>query len=322
MSKILLGTYTRNNSEGIYEINLDEEKGQLENLKLVAKAQNPTYLDYDKETNRLYSVYQEGDLGGVASWDYAAGETKLLDSVTQAGTPPCYVHFNKSQRILFDANYHRGRVNLYKNGEIIDTWDYGEHAKAHFVSENPKDGSLFVCDLGNDFVYQYKNLKQVNKIRLDQGAGPRHIAFHPSLSLLYVFSELNNTVTVIHDDGEKLSRIQVLSSLPKANIESSGAAIRITKDGQHLYVSNRGHDSITLYTIDEKGLLKYTQNISTHGEHPRDFALSPSEKFVVCANRDSNNLTVYSRNPKNGRLKMVQKDVAAPEVVNVLFMEE
>ena len=322
MSRILLGTYTRNESEGIYEIKLNPETKKLENLKLMAKTENPTYLDYDRETNRLFSVYQNGEEAGAAIWDVAGEQLNLIDTITQKETTSCYVFFDKTKRILFDANYHLGKVTLYKNGEVFDEWHYGDQAKAHFVRTNPKDDSIFVCDLGNDYIYQYKDLKLVNKLRLDQNAGPRHIAFHPTLNMLYVFAELNNTVTVVYDDGEKLQRKQVLSTLPKANIESAGAAIRITKDGRHLYVSNRGHDSITLFTIDDEGYLSYTQNISSHGEHPRDFALSPDEKFLVCANRDTNNLTLYTRSEKTGRLKMVQKDVSAPEVVNVLFLED
>ena len=322
MSRILLGTYTRHESEGIYEIKLNQKEKRLEGLKLVAKTENPTYLDYDQETNRLFSVYQKGAQAGAAIWNVEPEKLSLIDTITQEETTSCYVYFDKKERILFDANYHLGKVTLYKNGEVLDEWHYGDQAKAHFVHRNPIDDSIFVCDLGNDYIYQYKNLKRVNQLRLDQHAGPRHIAFHPSLNMLYVFAELNNTVTVVHDDGEKLHRKQVLSSLPKQNIESAGAAIRITKDGRHLYVSNRGHDSITLFTIDEQGYLTYTQNIATHGEHPRDFALSPDEKFLVCANRDTNNLTLYTRSEKTGRLKMVQKDVAAPEVVNVLFLED
>jgi 6-phosphogluconolactonase len=97
------------------------------------------------------------------------------------------------------------------------------------------------------------------------------------------------------------------------------SAIRISKDGMFLYTGQRGHDSISVFRIDEKGKLKRIQTISSFGKHPRDFALSPDNRFLVCANLDSDNLTLYERNGETGMLTLVQKDVFAPETVCVVF---
>ena len=116
---------------------------------------------------------------------------------------------------------------------------------------------------------------------MDHGSGPRHIEFHPDKDIFYVFAELNSTVTVVKEAEGHLERIQVLSTLPKQNIESSGAAIRLSHDAKHLYTSNRGHDSITMFEVLEDGTLQYKQNISSEGEHPRDFAISPTINMLL-----------------------------------------
>lgn len=319
--KILLGTYTRRISEGIYQIDLNQENESLENLELVAKAQNPTYLDQNGET--IYSVYEDEVGGGVAVWSLEEdGQLKLENAITKEGNPPCYVYYDQESKRLFDANYHLGEVNVYKDRKIDGTLSYGKNAHAHFIHKNPRSGLTYVCDLGNDKVYQYKDdVEETFVLNMDNGSGPRHIAFHPEKEFFYVFAELNSTVTVVKEAEGKLERIQVLSTLPKQNIESSGAAIRLSHDARHLYVSNRGHDSITMFEVLEDGSLKYKQNISTEGEHPRDFAISPDDQYLVVANRDTDNLTLFKRSLKTGRLKLVQKDVFAPEAVAVHFLK-
>lgn len=319
--KILLGTYTRRISEGIYSIDLNEKEGKLENLKLVAKASNPTYLD--QHGNTFYSVYEDEEGGGVGVWSMLEdGMLKLENAITKEGNPPCYVYYDKQTARLFDANYHLGEVNVYKDRKIDETLSYGDKAHAHFIRKNPRTGLTYVCDLGNDKVYQYKDsIEESFTLNMDHGSGPRHIEFHPDKDIFYVFAELNSTVTVVKEAEGHLERIQVLSTLPKQNIESSGAAIRLSHDAKHLYTSNRGHDSITMFEVLEDGTLQYKQNISSEGEHPRDFAISPDDQYVVVANRDTDNLTLFKRSLKTGRLKLVEKDVFAPEAVAVLFVD-
>lgn len=318
--KILLGTYTRNTSEGIYQIELNEETEQLENLQLVGNAQNPTYLDYDHDENKVYSVFQENDQGGVAVFKRDEDDLLELDHhFLTKGNPPCYVKYDKNSELIFDANYHMGTMNVYNDRGLFAQVEYEDGAHAHFADFDPKTGKLYVCDLGNDRIHQYSNNKESNRLNLEDNTGPRHIAFHPGLNRLYVFGELNNTITVLDDS---LKKYQTISTLKNKDTESSGAAIKISNDGKYLYASNRGEDSIVIYEIKADGTLNTLDSISTFGEHPRDFSLSPDNNYLVVANRDTNNLTLYKRAKETGLLEVIQKDVHAPEAVCVLFIED
>ncbi|CAM3739016.1 lactonase family protein [Erysipelothrix urinaevulpis] len=318
--KILLGAYTRNDSEGLYQIDLNETDQTLENLELLIKAENPTYLDYDKTNNTLYSVYQEGNLGGIGAYTFTEeGNLEKKYAITEEGTPPCYVKYDSQSGKIYDANYHHGKMNIYQNQTHIKTVQYEEGAHAHYTDFDPKTNVLYVCDLGNDKVYKYQNDEQIASIRLEEGSGPRHIAFHPTLDRLYVFAELNNTVTVLDSD---FNIYQIITSLEHETNQSAGAAIRISNDGKFLYASNRGEDSLVVYAIDESGQLSIIQHISTFGEHPRDFDLSPDGQFLVVANRDTNNLSLYTRDQLTGLLTNVQKDIHAPEAVCVYFLDK
>ena len=320
LMKILLGTYTRNSSEGIYEINLNTETNKLEDLKLVAKTSNPTYLDFDKDTKTVYSVYQDGDDAGIATWKQTKGEKlEKTSTITQEETPPCYVKYKKNENLVYTANYHLGKMTIYNEDSIEKEVQYEDGAHAHYTDFDPKTGLLYVCDLGNDKVYKYDGDKEIAHIRLEEGSGPRHIAFHPSLDRMYVFGELNNTVTVLDSD---FNIYQIISTLEDEDEESSGAAIRITNDGSFLYASNRGEDSIITYAIKTSGELEVLETVSSEGEHPRDFSLSPDETYLVVANRDTNNLTLFKRDTETGKLELLEKDVHAPEAVCVLFLEK
>ncbi|WP_331836298.1 beta-propeller fold lactonase family protein [Erysipelothrix piscisicarius] len=148
-----------------------------------------------------------------------------------------------------------------------------------------------------DTVRKYELMNEIATYKAPEGSGPRHLAFHPQFPLLYLFSEHTCHVTVLEDDGFDFIEHGVFDALPEIDAIRSAAAIRISKDGNYLYVSNRGHDSITVFKISQDGLqLEFIQNISSFGEHPRDFALSPDDEYLVCANRDTNNLTLYARN--------------------------
>lgn len=321
MEKILLGTYTRKTSEGIYQITLNKDKEVLENLELIAKAENPTYLEYDKDTHILYSVYQEGQQGGIGIYNLKNQQAKLEHFITQEGASPCYVHYDSKRDEITDANYHKGTINVYKNKKIIETFQYPKGAHAHFVHTHPKTGALYTVDLGNDTVHKYIDLKRVSTFTTDPGMGPRHLVFHPTAPYLYVFTELSNDLIVLKD-GETLQHIQTLNALKDDEGKGAGAAIRISKDGKFIYVSNRGHDSITVYAVHEDFTVTLIQNISTHGEHPRDFNLSLDEDYVVVANRDTNNLVLFRRDTETGYLTYLNADTHAPEVVNVVFIEE
>lgn len=123
-----------------------------------------------------------------------------------------------------------------------------------------------------------------------------------------------------NSDNGTLSLIQTISSIPEEHDTfNGGAAIRVSSDGNYLYASNRGHDSIVIYRIADDGTLSLINYTSTEGQVPRDFNMDPTETFVVVGHQDSDNLTLFERDKENGTLTLLQKDVYAPEVICVQF---
>jgi 6-phosphogluconolactonase len=154
-----------------------------------------------------------------------------------------------------------------------------------------------------------------------EGAGPRHLTFHPSKNLIYVLNELNNTITSISkSDSGACQIVSSLSTLPDGFSEYSNAAdIHISLDGKFLYASNRGHDSIAIFKVNSAdGSLTLIGNESTKGKNPRNFSLSPDNNYLVVANQDSDNLVSFKRNSESGLLTFVS-EIEAPTPVCILF---
>lgn len=320
--KIYLGTYTKKESKGIYSIDLVEN--QLINLNLEIEVDNPTYLA--RLNNDTFSVVKDGSKGGVVYYkDY-----HLVNQVVEEGAPPCYVSYDLERNLVFSANYHGGRVNTYKitDDGLVDhqkiVFDAG--SKAHYIAFNELLNLVLVCDLGLDRVYFFeydKNDQLVLKYQYNasEKSGPRHIIVHPTKPIVYVFTELSSEVLVleVNDHGVELkSRVNCLPE----GVEGPkwGAAIRISNDARFIYVSNRGHDSISVFKVSDEGFaLSLIQNISTEGVQPRDFNISPNDMLCVVANHDTNNLTLFARCVETGVLSLLQKDVYAPESVCVVF---
>lgn len=335
--EIYLGTYTRRESKGIYSITLDTTKEELVDLKLLTEENSPTYLAKSQAGN-LYSVTTVDGKGGCSAYN---DKFEFLNAVTEEGAPLCYTAVDEARQLVYGANYHKGEVNVYKidaDGSIsaadavIHDEPTGSHANqntphVHYTDLTP-DGRLAVCDLGTDRVYTYDvaengKLSEAAVYVAEDQTGPRHLAFHPNGTIAYMFGELDSTVTVLAYDATDgtFTQLQKISTLPEDFAgENGGAAIRVSQDGNFVYASNRGHNSIVVYqTADNGEKLALVQHISTEGDHPRDFNLDPSDEYLVCANQNTDNLTLYRRDAETGQLTLIQKDVHAPEAVCVYF---
>ena len=322
MKTILIGTYTRRLSEGIYALDFNTDTKKLSNLRCIANVENPTYLDYDPKHNVLYSVASQNDSGGIVLWDYSASKASIIRKELTPGAAPCYVSYDEQTGYFFDANYHQGTVHVYEEVGLKKFYKYPQGAHAHFSKIKPGTEDLYTVDLGNDTVHKYRNLTEIATYQSEPGAGPRHLVWHPSQEILYIINELNCTIDVVSDQGYKLTHLQTITTLPKDGAPSSCAAIRITADGKFIYASNRGDDSIAIFSIQDDGLLEAVAHVSTYGEHPRDFALSNDDQFLIVANRDTDTVALFERDAHSGLLTLIQKDVHVPEPVSVLFIEE
>ncbi|GGH82656.1 6-phosphogluconolactonase [Pullulanibacillus pueri] len=348
MSKLTgyIGTYTNGESEGIYSFELDTVKGRIEDIKVVAKLDNPTYLCFSEDHEHLYSVIKEGEFGGIAAFsvDHSSGQLQRINAKVSAGSPPCHVSIDKEEKLVFTTNYHKGTVESYivnsESGEIKDLAGVAHHeghgpdprqekAHTHFAGMTPDGKHLAVVELGCDLIITYSvadngELTAMNRMETAPGSGPRHLAFHPKdPSMAYVMTEFSSEVIVLtYDDSNGSFRVkQTIKTIPEDFIENNqGSAIHVSSDGRFVYAGNRGHNSIAIFKVDEEtGKISLVDRVSTEGDWPRDFVIDPTEAFIVATNQNSSNLTLYSRNSETGMLELLQKDIKVPNPVCVKF---
>lgn len=336
------GTYTRETSKGIYRFILDTEEKTLNTVEVAARVGSPTYLAMSEDEKYLYSVAQDGDLGGVASYEInqETGELRYLNRKLDAGAPPCHLHVQED--MLLTGNYHKGTVELLEFNEkggvqtassTVQHEGSGPHERqekphVHYTAHTPDGKYVIVADLGIDELVTYRikkgQLERMATLVVDPGSGPRHVAFHPDGKTAYLLTELSSEVIVLdyHAEDGSFTQQQTIKAIPEDFTETNDAsAIYVSSDGKYLYTGNRGHNSITLFSIDEKSKeLTLIEHTPTGGEWPRDFALDPSEKFIVASNQHSGNLVLFSRDEESGKLTKLDSEVAVPEVVCVTFL--
>ncbi|RYM06681.1 lactonase family protein [Sporolactobacillus sp. THM7-7] len=344
MYKGYIGTYTKGDSQGIYTFTLHTDTQTLSQVELAAELGNPTYLAISGDNKRLYSVIKKGIFGGVAAYRIDAyGKLVPLGDQVSKGAAPCYVAIDSHNRHVLSANYHKGTVDLYPVGAargvepVSDTvWHEGsgpdksrqEGPHLHFADFTPDEHYLVTIDLGTDrlttYSVQSERLIRERTADFQPGTGPRHIAFHPLAPFAYVLSELSNEVVALTYDANsgRFAPFQTISTLPKNFVgKSQGAAIKITSDGRHVYASNRGDNSIAVFRTERmSGRLSLVEHVSTAGDWPRDFALDPSEKFLIAANQNSGNLVLYKRDPETGRLIRTASEIKVPDPVCIKFL--
>lgn len=336
----LLGTYTRGESEGIYQVALNTAEKKLENLSLIAKVGSPTYLAKNDQEDILYAIANEEGEGGILSLvKDADGDSVRQDTLVSEGASPAYIAFDEKRKFIYTSNYHKGELAVYRSDDAgnLEKLDSIIHSGSsvhenqtsshvHYSDLTPDEKYLAVCDLGTDEVYTYEvdeegQLSEKARLKVKPGSGPRHLAFHPNGKIAYLFAELSSEIIVLDYDSEtgQFSERQTISSIPESHKTfNGGAALRLTEDGKFLYASNRGHDSIAIFKADDLGELSLIDYVSSEGDTPRDFNFDPSESFLLVGHQHSDNLTLFERNKETGQLSLLEKDFYAPEVVNVI----
>lgn len=333
-----VGTYTRETSEGIYRFTLDYVEESLKNVQVAAKVGSPTYLSIAEK--HLYAVAQNGEQGGIAAYELTkeTGGLRYLNRKLADGAPPC--HVTTEGEDILTANYHKGTVHLYKkNGSgsiqkeasVVEHEGSGPHERqekphVHYAAYTPDGKYVLAADLGTDELVTYAveqdKLVHVSTLQVKPGSGPRHVAFHPKEKIAYLLTELSSEIIVLdyNSDEGTFAELQTIKAIPEDFEEINDAsAIHVSKDGKFLYTGNRGHNSIALFAINENGTLTFVEHTSTEGKWPRDFAIDPTEKFIVVANQHSNNLVLFKRDEETGKLSYTGSEVTVPEGVCVKF---
>ena len=349
---LYVGTYTSGKSEGIYVCRFDRN---LPGLKVISsiKSVNPSFLTIDRSKRYLYAVNEVGEYlgkpsGGVSAFaiDAATGNLRLLNEQATRGADPCYLSIDSRRRSLLVANYTGGSVSVLPvraDGTISMATDVQQHEgsgpkeqqkgpHAHCVILDRNERYAFATDLGTDKVMIYQFDRAARKLipakqpfaELKAGAGPRHLTRHPSGKYLYAINELDSTMVTFgyNEQNGTLTSIDTVSTLPE---DFSGvsycADVHVSASGRFLYGSNRGHNSIVVFEIDQQtGKLKLVQHISTEGDWPRNFAIDPSGQYLLVANQRSDNIVTYMIDERTGKLlRMGQNnEIASPVCLKFL----
>ena len=350
---LYVGTYTEaGRTDGLYLLRMDTLSGALRQVEAVDVGANPSFLTIHPNGRTLYSVNEvtetEGrPTGAVRAFaiDAESGALTWLDEQPSEGAAPCYVSTDRKGRFVLVANYVSGTVATLPIDEtgaldhashVVQHVGKGpvtarqEHAHAHCVVPHPSNRFVLAADLGVDRVLVYRfdegtgalaHLEERDAM-LPPGTGPRHLAFHPTLPLVFVSGELNSTVSALHCDPQTgaLRVVQTLSTLPASfKGENFPADIHVAPSGRTLYVSNRGHNSVAVFSIGARGTLALQQVMSTGGNWPRNFTIDPSGRWLLVANQKSGSVVVFVRDAESGRLSATAQRIDIPSPACLRF---
>ena len=319
-----VGSYTKGKSEGIYQFIFNSETGSLKDKQLVAKSNNPSYLVVSPTKDFVFAVselsqYKNTPSGAVSSYSVRKnGTLEKISELSSEGKHPCHLALNEKTNKLVVSNYSGGTFSLFN---ILET---GEIKRASQVVNLNKDSivahthsaqfykdELFVADLGintlehfslSDTIY-----KPTKSISMEPKSGPRHFAMTESSDFMYVINEYANTVSTLKKSKDSYLKIDDISTLrDSAVVKSFCADIHLSGDENFLYGSNRGENTIVVFKRNKKnGALEKIQNISCHGNWPRNFTIDPSGTFLLVANQKSNNIAVFMIDKKTGKITFI-----------------
>jgi 6-phosphogluconolactonase len=357
---VYVGTYTGDESKGIYLFRLKSpdvagsQDVALEPLGLAVETPSPSFLAVDRTRRLVFAVNEVDELdgtpgGGVSAFfvDDQTGKLTLINQQPSGGAGPCHIMLDRAGRHVLVANYGGGSVAAFpvaENGALGERTAFVQHQgssvnpqrqegpHAHCVTLDPAGKFVFVCDLGLDKVMIYRYDDQRGTLAphdppfatLAPGAGPRHMAFRPDGKFAYVINELNSTLTAFSYDADTgvLAEVQTVSTLPADfDGDSTTAEVEVHPSGKFLYGSNRGHDSVAAFAIDEaEGTLTLVEHESTGGRTPRNFGIEPTGERLVIANQNSSTLRVCRIDTTTGRLEPAGEFVEASTPVCAVFL--
>lgn len=350
-----IGTYTEESgSDGIYRCELDGRTGELSECALAHRADNPAYVVANREGTVLYAVNernladpQDAEVRAYAI-DRADGTLTAIGAQALDISGPCYLSLAPNQRAVFAACYQGGgaaMVPLDANGALqpsISVAHAGSSVHperqtsphAHSANATADGNRLVVADLGTDQTIVYgvsydpPALTELSSIASSPGSGPRHLAFAPRGDRAYLMGEMDLTITTLSFDSPAgtFAALQTISTLPagyRANEDGddSTADVHVHPSGRFVYSSNRGHDSISTYSVDEKsGKLTLLSNEPTGGNTPRGFRLTADGRWLVAANESSDTLYSFGVDADSGALTATGHHTHVPRPSCVAFV--
>lgn len=340
--KLIVGTFTRaNNSEGIYIYDFDTKTADSKALNIIKSPADQGYLAISNDNKFIYSTYMLKDKSAVTAYNFndKNAEAELINQLP-AGQNPCYIITDGKNVIT--ANYGGGNINVFglkNDGSLSTEKQLIQHngsgpdprqasAHAHQVMFSPDKKYVLAVDLGEDKIYTYqydanaeKPLAFKTSLSTDAGSGPRHLTFSPNGKYVYVVHEFTGKISVFnYQDGNLTLQHQIATTAPNFEGKIDGAAIQISADGKFLYQTNRGDaNTISTFSIAKNGNLKLVETVSTLGKGPRFFTIDPSGKYVLVAHQYTNDVVIFNRNNKTGKLSDGGKRIKVGTPVCLVF---
>jgi 6-phosphogluconolactonase len=355
-SLVYFGTYTGAKSKGIYVSRFDSVTGKLSGPELVAETKNPTFLAVAPGGNFLYAVSEVDAIDGKRTGavdafvlDAKSGKLTPLNRQLSGGSGPCHISVEATGKCLLVANYGGGSIaalpihadgtlgeavtKIQHTGSSVNTnRQAGPHA--HFILPSPDNRFTLDCDLGLDKIFINQLDASAAKltpadlsfVTVAPGSGPRHLIFSADGKFVYVINEMAGTITVFSyvAGSATMAEVQTISTLPTDfSGKSTAAEIALHPTGKFLYASNRGHDSIALFAVDQKtGRLTLVEHQSTMGRTPRHFAIDPTGRWLLAENQASNSVVVFAIDADTGKLKPTGQTVSIGAPVCAVFVTE
>ena len=345
-----VGTYTDTAAKGIYALKWDAVSKTFVSLGLQADVANPSFVAVSPSHKFLYAITERAarrdGTGSLSSYsiDPATGALKLLNHVPAHGNTTAHLVVDATGKWLLVANYGSGSVAAFAlkpDGSIGDETDFKQHAGSsvnahrqmgphpHEVVLSADNRFVYVPDLGLDKVFVYALDSATGKLTLASttdtrpGFGPRHMLLGKDGRFAYVLGEMGSAVAVMSADkaSGKLTLLDAIDTVPpRLTEENNSAELALSSDGRFLYATNRGHDSVTVFSVNRRnGRLANVQNVPTQGHIPRSMALDPDGTHLLTGNQNSDTITIFDRDIKTGKLTFASQMTDIPTAVCILF---
>jgi 6-phosphogluconolactonase len=337
-----------NKPEGILAFEWDPATAALSSAGVQVKIANVDWITFSPDGAFVFAASEVDSFNGkptgeVASYKVANGNLQPLSGQNSAAKGTCHVAVDHSGRTLISADYGGGAAASFQitDGKLSPAvWnehyeghgpqtDRQESAHAHFASYSPDNRFAYINDLGSDCIHIYSlnaataELKAAGTFKAKPGSGPRTLHFHPNGVTAYSMNELASAVDVLRwnkADGSLTFVTRVELHPEPAKGPNTGCDTVITKDGRHVYFANRGDDAIYSFKADvHTGALSPIAKTPSGGKTPRNFVLDPTERWMVVANQNSDQLSVFARNPETGALAKEGKSYDCPAPMCILF---
>lgn len=337
----LVGTYTDSTSQGINLLKFTPEDNTLAIETIFEGIHNPSFLLANRAENLVISLEEDANVNGGNLMVFELKDRKLtpLDTIPSYGDHPCYIGFSPNEQFVAAANYSGGNLSIYKlnpsnqlshlqtiqhEGKSINE-NRQEKAHVHSTVFSPDGNFLLVANLGTDKIYSYAFDQSKNEpaslsftYETLPGSGPRHVLFSTDGKTVFAVQELTAVLEIFDFEEGKLISRQCLSLLTDNFEGSVGAAeVRISPDGKHVYVSNRGEaNTISVFQqMEISNDFERIQVIASGGTMPRNFNLTSDGKYLLCAHQASNDIVVFERDQNSGILSPTNLKVAVNKPV-------